>query len=201
MIQNVLFSFLWTIHPSVHLHLFSGCCHIADILIKKKKWVSSLWRIISGINMCLLVGSFFISNVAYWHEPSIWSMTVYKEEVRRGLLGHRLFIPPSSPLSSSYFSISVQLKFTIHGIRGSWKCAKDGGVASLFNHPPPQHTHIHTHTSLPLIAPPPFTPTSHSAPIPPLLRPSHLLPLNNTWCRTIKEEYASTYLCTCSSYC
>lgn len=137
--------------------------------------------------MCPVVSS-FINNMPWWHEPSIWSMTVYREEVRRGLVD---LYSPSLALSTSYFSTSARLQFTIHGIRVSWKCVRDRGLP-LFLFILNPNTHTHTHTRLhPWL--PPFLlthfPFSH-APTPLLPHPSHLLSLNNRCSCKIKEEYA-----------
>lgn len=131
----------------------------------------------------------------YWHEPPIWSMTVYGEEVGRGLVGHgglhsppRCLCPPLTPPSHRPAAIYHSWDWSELEMWRGW------GVASLFNHPQLQHTHTRTHLHPWL--PPPATPTLHSAM--PLLPLYPTPPTCSRWIIDVALRLKrSAYTCVC----
>lgn len=72
-----------------------------DILFREEMALSSVLTWTKYIIVCALVFDAFISNMPYWHEPPIWTVAVYREEVRRGVGGSWGLYTLSLSLSSS----------------------------------------------------------------------------------------------------
>lgn len=140
-----------------------------DILFREEMPLSSVLTWTKYIIVCALVFDAFISNMPYWHEPPIWTVAVYREEVRRGVGGSWGLYTLSRSLSSST-PASQQLPAIFHSWdKSKLKMWKGLGVVSLFSIILISNTHTHTnrHPWLPHTHPPHSPTPATSYPTPP----------------------------------